>query len=196
MFSILYIFLQFQIILPIQCQHPSDIKLSEIGDFGHIRKARKNVPEHYHTGIDIKRPSKNYTNEPVFTLADGVIISVRDDGPFAQIIIEHLQNRLKFWTLYEHISGIAIKVNDKVKAGFPIARFMNREELNKYGWQFDHFHLEVLKIKPMPLKPDNKHPERFYTSYSLICYKKEDLDKYYYEPLSFFEKYSTSNAPH
>jgi hypothetical protein len=196
LFLQLIIFLQFQIFLPIQCHHPTDIKLSEIGNFGHIRKARKNVPEHYHIGVDIKRPSKNYDNEPIFALAGGVVISVRDDGPFAQIIIEHFQKGFKFWTLYEHISGIAVKVNDKVKAGFPIARFMNREELNKYGWQFDHFHLEVLKIKPMPLKPDKMHPERFYTSYSLICFKKEDLDKYYYEPLSFIEKYFSSYHPH
>ena len=70
----------------------------------------------------------------------------------------------------------------------PIAQFMNKNELNKLGWQFDHFHLEILKVKPLPLKPEAKHPERFYTSYLLKCFRKEELDRYYFNPLDFLRK--------
>lgn len=34
---------------------------------------------------------------------------------------------------------------------------MNTQELNTYGWQFDHVHFEILKIKPQPLKVTNRN---------------------------------------
>ena len=169
--------------------HLSESKLSDIGDFGLLRKPRPNVPQHYHTGIDIKRPNNNYINEPIYPIGKGTVISKRDDGPYANIIIEHESEGFKFWSLYEHVAGIIVKVNDLVDPKKPIARFMNKEELNKNGWQFDHFHLEILKVKPIPLKPTKNYPERFYNSYSLVCYTTEVLEKYYYNPLKFLKEY-------
>ena len=185
------IFFQGQVLLPINIKNRKDISeihLTAIGTFGLVRKERKTVPSHLHTGIDIKRPTANYDNEPIFPLAEGKIISKRTDGAYAQLIIEHELNKRKFWTLYEHVSGIKVNVNDMVDPEKAIARFMNKTELNHYGWQFDHFHLEILKVKPMKLIPDRSHPDRFYNSYSLICFKKEDLDKYYYDPLDFISQ--------
>lgn len=182
------VILNFNILLPINCGNRNDIsaiQLTEIGQFGELRKAREGVPAHYHTGIDIKRPGKNYQNEPIYPIAEGKVISKRTDGPYANIIIEHAIEGMRFWTLYEHVAAIGVSVGDRVSPLKPIARFMSREELNRYGWQFDHFHLEVLKVKPMPIKPDSKNPERYYNSYSLICYVPEDLEKYYYDPLKF-----------
>lgn len=163
------------------------IELTKIGEFGVLRKARPTVPAHYHTGIDIKRPSNNYINEPVFPISEGVVISKRQDGPYAQLIIEHEDG--KFWTVYEHIAGIKVGLFDHVSADTPVARFMNKEELNRYGWHFDHIHFEVLKVRPMKLKRENKNPNRLFASYSLVCYTKEDLYKYFYDPIYFFEKY-------
>lgn len=186
------ILLTIKILLPINCgirNDISEIQLTHIGQFGVMRKAREGVPAHFHTGIDIKRPSDNYNNEPIFPIAEGKIISRRTDGPYSQIIIEHNLEGLHFWSLYEHISGISVKVGDFVTPKKPVARFMNREELDKYGWQFDHFHLEVIKVKPMPIKPEPKNPERYYNSYSLICYTPNDLEKYYFDPLEFLEKH-------
>jgi hypothetical protein len=64
---------------------------------------------------------------------------------------------------------------------------MNRDELNRFGWQFDHLHIEILKVKPQKLQPTPLHPDRYYSSYSLICYTPDDLEKYFYDPLKFFE---------
>lgn len=164
-----------------------EIQLTTIGQFGLIRKARPTVKEHFHTGIDIKRPGKNYDNEPIYSIAEGVVISKRDDGAYAQLILEHEIDGLKFWTVYEHIAGITVKVGQKVTLEKSIARFMNKAELDRYGWQFDHFHFEVLKIKPERLKPDSSKPDRHYSSYSLTCYKEQDLDMHFYHPLTFLK---------
>ena len=187
----LFILFQQQILLPINIKNRKDISqihLTAIGAFGLVRKERKTVPSHLHTGIDIKRPGANYDNEPVFALAEGIVISKRTDGAYAQLIIAHQLNNKAFWTIYEHVAGIKVNVNDHVNSESVIAGFMNKAELNHLGWQFDHLHLEILKIKPLKLAPSKATPERFYNSYSLICFKKEDLDKYFYNPIDFMAK--------
>lgn len=175
-------------LIPIHSENRNDlaqIKLTPIGKFGLLRKARTNVPAHYHTGIDIKRPNNNYSNEPIYPIANGTVISLRTDGPYANIIMEHEINNKKVWTVYEHIAGIAVDLHSHVDSHTPIARFMNKEELDKYGWQFDHFHLEILKFPPKPMKPDSSHPKRLFNSFTLVCYTTSDLEKYYFEPLCF-----------
>jgi hypothetical protein len=144
------------------------------------------VSSHLHAGIDIRRPHRNYVDEPVYPIAGGTVISKRTDGPYAQLIIEHEIGEKKFWSVYEHIAGISVGVASHVDPLVPVARFLNREELGKYGWQFDHMHLEVLREKPMPLKPVPKTPERFYRSYSLECTSPAMLNRYFYDPLDFF----------
>jgi murein DD-endopeptidase MepM/ murein hydrolase activator NlpD len=161
------------------------LKITEIGEFGLPRKARPNVPAHLHTGIDIRRPSNNYQDEPIFPISRGIVISKRQDGPFAQIIIEH--GDPVCWTVYEHIAGIKVNVNDRVNPDSPVARFMNKTELNKYGWQFDHFHMEILKIKPVRMKADSKNPDRNFSSYSLVCYTRNELNNYFYDPRDFLQ---------
>jgi hypothetical protein len=163
----------------------STLTITEIGDFGLMRKPRPTVPAHYHTGIDIKRPANNYHDEPIFPISEGIVISKRQDGPYAQLIILH--KNPECWTVYEHIAGIKVNINDHVKPDLPIARFMNKAELNKYGWQFDHFHLEILKIQPIRLKTDPLNPDRKFSSYTLSCYTKEELNKYFYNPREFLQ---------
>ena len=162
------------------------IKLTEIGAFAIMRKKRPNIPAHFHTGIDIKRPGPNYMNEPILSIGDGRVISVRDDGPYAQIIIEYSRNKY-FWTVYEHISGIKVRVGDLVDKNTEIARFMNKNELNKYGWQFDHFHFEILKVPPKKIKPGNTQPQHLFKSYNLVCYTFDDLQYYYCDPFIFLK---------
>lgn len=167
----------------------SNIKLTKIGKFGETRKMRPGIPAHFHTGIDIMRPTQNYINEPILSIGEGTVISVRDDGPYAQIIIEHTNNNLMFWTVYEHIAGIAVEIGDLVDENTKIARFMNKLDLDKYGWQFDHFHFEILKIPPQKIKPNNTQPQHIFKTYNLICYTFEDLDKFYFNPIKFFKNH-------
>jgi hypothetical protein len=162
------------------------LALTDIGSFGLLRKERPGIPAHFHTGVDIKRPSNNYFNEPIFPIYEGVVISKREDGPYAQLIIEHGHNQM-FWTVYEHIAGIEVELFENVNTNTPIARFMNKEELNKYGWQFDHFHLEILKKQPIRLKESGLNPERLFASYTLHCYTLKDLNEYFYEPISYLK---------
>ena len=134
------------------------------------------------------RPRNNYNYEPVFSVLSGVIISKREDGPFAQIIIEHnLTCNGNIWTVYEHLSGITVSVGDVVSPYQPIGRFMNVEELTQYGWQFNHVHFEILKHEPKPIVPSPKTPSRFFDTYSLVCYTEAELEKYYYNPLEFVD---------
>ncbi len=165
----------------------SCIKLTNIGKFGEIRKARTDIPKHFHTGIDIKRPTQNYTNEPIFSIGEGIVQSVRNDGPYAFIIIEHYKDDVVFWTEYEHVAEIEVRVGDFVNKYTRIARFMNKEELTKFGWQFDHFHFEILKIHPRKIKPKKTQPQYLFVTYNLICYNLETLNHYYYDPLNFLE---------
>lgn len=165
-----------------------ELALTEIGEFGLQRKARPTIPEHLHTGIDIKRPSKNYDDEPIYPIADGVVISKREDGPYAQLIVEyHIQGQY-FWTVYEHIAGIKVGLHQPVNTNEPIARFFNQMELDKHGWQFDHFHLEILKSRPIQIRPQANLPERLFKSYTLDCYTEEKLNSLFYNPLSFFSE--------
>lgn len=167
----------------------SELRLTEIGPFGLIRNARPNVRSHHHTGIDIMRPGLEYDQNPIFPIEKGIVISKRNDGPFAQLIVEHRTQSMIFWSVYEHVAEIRVNVNDIVNVDQPIARFMNRNELNIHGWQFDHFRLEILKVRPSPIKRNQSQPERHFNAYTLVCYSEEDLMKYYYNPLQFFNKY-------
>jgi hypothetical protein len=154
--SILLLYVKSQLFVPVELANRKDvslIKLTEIGEYGLHRKSRPGILEHYHTGIDIKRPNNNFLNEPIYPIAKGKVISKRDDGAYANIMIEYNLNNIKFWTLYEQVAGIVIGVNDYVTPDKPIARFMNQPQLNGYGWPFDHFHLEILRIKPLPIMP-------------------------------------------
>ncbi len=180
------------LLLPINVPNRSsidDLELTEIGKFGLRRKARPTVKSHLHTGIDIRRPNNDYDQNPVFPIAPGIVISLRNDGPYAKIIVEHQINQELFWSVYEHIAGIRVQLGDAVDPSHPIARFMNRTELEKYGWQFDHFHLEIMKIPPIRANANPRLPDFRFNSYTLMCFNDQDLDKYFFEPISFLKEH-------
>ena len=62
---------------------------------------------------------------------------------------------------------------------------MNIGELDRYGWQFDHFHFEILKEQPIKLSVEKSKPNRLFASYTLVSYTQEDLHKYFYAPIDF-----------
>jgi hypothetical protein len=166
----------------------STIELTAIGRFGLQRAARPGVPAHLHTGVDIKRPSRNYSDEPVYPAARGIVVSRRDDGPFAQIIVEHRQrDGTRVWTVYEHVAGITAAAGDTADPAQPMARFMTRRELDRYGWQFDHVHFEVLRQRPRAAQPSNALPMRFSRTYALECRDNATLLRHCHDPVAFLE---------
>jgi hypothetical protein len=80
-------------------------------------------------------------------------------------------------------------VGDSVNPSIPIARFMNLNELDQFGWQFDHLHFEILKVAPRLLKPTEKTPHRMFGVYNLECHTQSDLNRYYFDPMEFFERH-------
>lgn len=169
-------------------QSLENVRITTIGEFGKPRQARATVPAHLHTAIDVMRPTNNYIDEPIFPAAVGTVISVRTDGPFAQIIIEHLEPDGEFvWTVYEHIAEARVGLGEAVDPQRAIGRFFNKNELHKFGWQFDHLHFEILKQPPRRVKPEPQLPFRLYSAFTLECNNQDDLRKYYHHPLDFLE---------
>ena len=167
----------------------TDNQLTRIGKYGLLRKARPSVPAHYHTGVDLKRPAQNYTNEPVLAAGSGKIISVRNDGPYSQIIIQHsFVPGDTLWTVYEHLQGITCHVGQQVDVQTSIARFFTKDELNRYGWQFDHVHFEILRSKPLKIRSTPQQPEYFFKTFDIICYTLAELHKRTVNPMDYFQK--------
>lgn len=164
------------------------ISLTSIGEFGILRKARPGIQRHLHTGIDILPPLKNYqSDEPIFPISRGVVISKRTDGPYAQIILEHDNGDFIFWSVYEHIAEIQVDLFQPVDTNTQIARFFKALELDQIGWQFNHFHFEILKVRPIRIKADSDNPERMFNSYSLSCFTPEDLHSHFHNPQAFLK---------
>lgn len=179
-------------IRPPQGQDTRRVLLTPIGAFGVERKARPGIPAHLHTGVDIRRPMANYVDEPVFAASRGVVVSVRTDGPFAQVIVVHHDRAQgNVWTVYEHFGDVRVHAGDSVSPARPIGRFFTREELDAYGWQFDHIHFEVM-LKPPPVaRPTRDLPERHYSTWALTCYTREQLAERMADPLAFVRSRQT-----
>jgi murein DD-endopeptidase MepM/ murein hydrolase activator NlpD len=177
--------------LPVASSNRQSIKsvtLTKLGGYGMIRKPRPGIPLHLHSGIDINRPNDNYSHEPIFPAAPGVVISVRNDGPYAQIIIEHAtQDSSGIWTVYEHTGKILVTCGDTVGPNDTIALFMTREELHRHGWQFDHVHFEIMKRAPQKVPESRDLPLHLFCSYGLTCYNKKILSDCYENPLRFLQ---------
>lgn len=174
--------------------HWEAVAVTAIGGFGAIRKPRPGIPAHLHAGIDIRPASGE--DRSVYPSAAGEVISIRRDGPFAQIIVLHAQDpAAPVWTVYEHVSGIRVRLGDAVFPETPIARLMNAAELNRFGWQFDHLHFEILRRPPKPIPPTRKLPERFMETRALVCRTRAALDAAYYDPVIFLSDRWDLRAP-
>jgi murein DD-endopeptidase MepM/ murein hydrolase activator NlpD len=161
------------------------VQLTTIGKFGLMRKARPGIPRHCHTGIDILRPDADYNRQPIYPSHAGKIISLRNDGPYAQIIIEHIVQNDTLWTVYEHLVALNEAVGDTVTPLQPIARYFNQAELKKYGRQFDHFHFEIMKKRPLAAEPTKALPGRLYKTWALVCYNQKQLLERMENPVEF-----------
>lgn len=82
-----------------------------------------------------------------------------------------------------------VELDQRIGPDQPIARFYFRDELDEYGWQFDHFHFEILKKAPIGINPSITLTDRHFVAHTLECKTPEQLNKHYYHPIEFLNRF-------
>lgn len=157
----------------------STVSLEPDAYFKNLRAPFGTVKLHYHTGIDLQNRTIVIPGEPVYAIATGKVIAIEDPPPQRRITIEHLlPNGDKVWSVYIHIIDEQVKVGDIVDSETVIARLMNATELQMYGQEYNHVHLEIMKKMP-PYFADLNQRKTF------TCYTQAEVDEYFYNPEEF-----------
>ncbi|MBN2089576.1 M23 family metallopeptidase [candidate division KSB1 bacterium] len=139
-----------------------------------------------HTGLDLQNGGQNGTlggpGENVFAIAAGVVIKISGSLPNKRIVIEHkLPDGRTVWSSYLHIAEPQVREGEQVTSQTVIARRLNFAELRRYGRAYNHLHFEIFKKLPVPR---NNH----YTWMSQFCYNSGQVDKYFYDPVTFLKE--------
>lgn len=139
------------------------------------------VKLHYHTGTDLQNGNATLDGESVYAIAAGKVIAIEDPPPQRRITIEHtLPDGSKVWSVYIHIIDEQVAVGDLVDSETMIARLMTLPELEQYGREFNHLHLEIMKHRPTDAL-DFQHRKTF------TCYTEQEVDEYFYNPEKFLK---------
>lgn len=151
--------------------------------FKTMRSPFGQVKLHYHTGADIQVKEEfgfvDAPGMPVYAIAAGKVVAIEDPMPQRRITIEHkLPDGKTVWSAYCHISDAQVSVNQLVDEETVIARRMNREELDHYGWEYDHVHLEILKKLPV-------YVTDYYHRKTFTCDTEAEVDEYFFDPVFF-----------
>jgi len=137
------------------------------------------VKLHYHTGIDLRNGNAEIVGEPVYAIAAGKVIAIEDAPPQRRITIEHtLPDGEKVWSVYIHIIDEQVKVGDWIDSETVLARLMTPTELQLYGTEYNHVHLEIMK--QMPIDATDFQQRKTFT-----CYTEREVDEYFYNPEEF-----------
>ena len=124
----------------------------EGGQYGFVRDPKETaagiVYTRFHEGIDIKPVRRDATGEPldqIRAIADGKVVHTnlvpRHSNYGCYVVIEHRWAGSNYYSLYGHLSAIAVKPGQAVQKGQPIAvmgytgKGINRERA--------HLHLEL-----------------------------------------------------
>ena len=155
--------------------------------FKTMRSPFGNVKLHYHTGVDVQQNGgagySDRSGMPVFAIATGKVVAIEDPIPQRRITIEHkLPDGTVVWSVYCHIADEQISVNQIVDTETVIARRMNGPELDQFGWEYNHVHLEILKKLPAYVT-DYNHRKTF------TCYTEMEVDEYFYDPVKFLNNH-------
>jgi murein DD-endopeptidase MepM/ murein hydrolase activator NlpD len=94
-----------------------------------------------HTGIDIKLQKE----DPVYCAFDGMVRMAKDYGNYGKVVVVRHDNGLE--TLYSHLNSIAVKLNQRVRAGDRIGG--GGKTGNAQG---EHLHFET-RFKGEPFNP-------------------------------------------
>jgi murein DD-endopeptidase MepM/ murein hydrolase activator NlpD len=141
----------------------------KLDGFGAFRRAG-----HKHAGLDIKAGF----SELVHPIGKGKVIKIYDQFPHQTVIIEHsFSDGRLFYSSYTHLVDISAKIDDQVDQDTAIGRVFNLDELQKTKFGKNHLHLEIRKTI------EN------YNRISIRCYSMDDLNRNFYDPLTFMEKY-------
>jgi len=175
--------------LPISVENRRILKQSYIspaGEFGIWRKPYNKIRGHYHAGIDLKNPgSKSGAIEPIYACASGVVLSVWSNRSSSCVIITHnLRAGGMVYSAYTHISDIVVSAGDTVDQYTVIGSFIDRPKLDKWGEYLNHIHFEMLKVRPKSAGRVNGR--EIYASYSIDILRKNELNKFFYDPKIFF----------
>jgi hypothetical protein len=158
--------------------------------FKNLRAPFGTVKLHYHTGIDLQNGAMKSSGEPVYAIATGKVIAIEDPPPQRRITIQHLlPNGEKVWSIYIHIIDEKVNVADIVDSETVIARLMNAAELEGYGQEYDHVHLEIMKKMP-PYFVDFNQRKTF------TCYSSQQVDEYFYNPEEFLKNHFRKQTIH
>ena len=131
--------------------------------------------------MDLQNRAAVNPGEPVYAIAAGKVIEIEDPPPQRRITIEHLlPNGDKVWSVYIHIIDEQVEVGYIVDSETVIARLMNAAELERYGKEYDHVHLEIMKKKP-------PHFINFDQRKTFTCYSEQQVDDYFYNPEEFLK---------
>ncbi|MCU0645737.1 MAG: M23 family metallopeptidase [bacterium] len=172
--------------LPIQTndrQNWSTVLKDPDAHFKALRAEFGPVKLHYHTGVDIRNKSYDIPGEPVYPIAAGKVIAIEDSPPQRRIVVEHLlPNREKIWSVYIHIIDEQVNVGDAIDTETVMARLMNIAELEIYGQDYHHVHLEIMKKLP-------PYAAEFYQQKTFTCFTKHEVDEYYFDPELFLKEH-------
>ena len=124
------------------------LKLASSGESGFVMPVCGNVLSEFgprsgsmHAGIDIKVKKE----EPIYCAFDGMVRMAKDYGSYGKVVVVRHDNGLE--TLYAHLNSIAVKVNQRVKAGARIGG--GGKTGNAQG---EHLHFEI-RFKGEPFNP-------------------------------------------
>ena len=132
---------------------------------------------HIHTAADII-PAKLSSYNNVYPMANGIICSIHLEHPHKTIVIKHrLLDSTIVYTSYKHLHEIYITNGMQVNQDTKLARLYTREEAKKQDGSYDHLQLEIRKS--------------FYDygCASWLTMTKDELNKYFYNPVDFMKKY-------
>ncbi len=174
--------------LPLNTADRQDLSTAFLESDAHFKALRAPfgpVKLHYHTGIDLQNGNTETAPEPVYAIAAGKVVAIEDSPPQRRITIEHtLPDGKKVWSIYIHIIDEQVKVGDIVDTETVIARLMTLTELQMYGLEYNHVHLEIMKQMPI-------YATDFQQRKTFTCYTEREVDEYFFNPEEFLRNQFT-----
>jgi murein DD-endopeptidase MepM/ murein hydrolase activator NlpD len=133
------------------------------------------LKNHIHPAIDII-PAKSDKFITVYPAANGVVCSVHLGHPYKTVVIKHLlHDKSIIYTSYKHLQEIYVENGIQVDQNTKLGRLYTHAEAQKLKGNYDHLHFEVRKSF------DD------YGCASWLTMTKEELNKYFYNPLDFLK---------